>query len=202
VINTEFRGAAGYGREFMDKGNKAWGTEMHTDLVDIAAWAIDQGIAPEKKIGIWGWSYGGYATFAGLAFAPKVWACGISMFGVSDLEEFGHQDNADSGLWLNRTGNIKIPKDLEMLRAYSPINAVKKIKSPLLVTHGSKDNVSYQIQSDKMVDELLDKNKRVSYFIYPNEPHDYRKAESWVSFWAVAEQFFSRSSRWRSRPDC
>lgn len=199
VINCEFRGSTGLGKDFIDKSSKVWGTDMVNDKVDIANWARSIGIAPViGKIGIWGWSYGGYAAMAGLAFSPETYDCGIAMYGISDLEAFLKTDFANNDFWHARVGNL--PEDAAMLRSYSPINFIDRIQAPLLLTTGSKDDRVPQSQMDHMADAMKKAGKDVTYFYYPEEEHDYRSNESWVSFWAIAEGFLAKHLGGRSQP--
>lgn len=189
VINCEFRGSTGLGKEFVDKSIKTWGTDMTRDKVDIAQWAIDKDIANKEKIGIWGWSYGGYAALAGVAFHPDQYACAVSMYGITDLYQFCQIPFADNDFWRDMVGDYKT--DAEMLQSYSPINYVDAIKSPVLLTTGSKDERVPQEQVGAMAKALKASRKEVVYFYYPEEVHDYRKPESWMSFWAITEKFLA-----------
>jgi len=194
VIRTDFRSAGGYGRSFMDAGNQEWGEAMRHDLLDIAARATADGIADRSKLAMWGWSYGGYTSFSALGMTPDSFACAISMYGVSDLvrfEESGIERYGEDSWeeWFLRVGDVRTAGGRELLSRHSPINYVERITKPLLVTHGTLDQMVPQEQSDSMVKRMEALGKNVTYFIYPNEPHDYRAAESWESFWAIGERF-------------
>ncbi|MCO6491919.1 MAG: S9 family peptidase [Phaeodactylibacter sp.] len=200
VINTEFRGSSGLGRQFVDLGDQQWGQAMHHDKVDITRWAIRQGIAREGKAGIWGWSYGGYAAAAALAFEPELYACGMSMYGPADMDAFLRIPFTDNPLWRNRVGDPRRPEDVRLLQEQSPINHVREYQSPILLTTGGKDGRVPQRQVDAFADALNAVGKDVIYFYYPEEVHDYREPGSWVSFWAIAEQFLSRHLGGRYQP--
>lgn len=191
VVNCEFRSSTGLGKRVTELGNKAWGEGMTQDKVAIADWVVEQGIAAPGRVGMWGWSYGGYATLAGLAFSPDTYSCGIAMYGISDLEAFCRIPFADSDTWRNRVGNVGVESDREMLVAHSPYFSIDQIKAPLMLTTGSQDARVPQVQMDKMAEGMADAGKEVVYFYYPEEVHDYRQAESWISFWAAAELFLS-----------
>ena len=191
VINCEFRGASGYGKDFIAKSFKTWGSDMTNDKVDIAEWAVKNKIAQKDKVGIWGWSYGGYAAFAGAAFHPETYACAVSMYGISDLTTFGMNPFANNDFWKTRVGNPFDSSELKVLQDFSPINYIDKIKTPMLLTTGSKDDRIPQMQMDSMASALNKAGKEVIYFYYPEEVHDYRSPQSWISFWAVTEQFLS-----------
>jgi len=189
VINCEFRGGTGLGREYVEKSIKTWGSNMTHDKTDIAQWAVHQGIAQKGKVGIWGWSYGGYAAMAGIAFAPETYACAVAMYGISDLESFGKIPFTNTDFWKRMVGDAYDSTEAKMLAQYSPINYINEIKAPLLLTTGSKDERVPQEQMDQMAKAMEEAGKDVIYFYYPEEVHDYRDPNSWISFWAITEQF-------------
>ncbi|MCB0560911.1 MAG: S9 family peptidase [Phaeodactylibacter sp.] len=200
VINTEFRGSTGLGKHFTSLGDQQWGEAMLHDKEDITRWAIRQGIAREGRIGMWGWSYGGYATAAALAFAPELYACGVSMYGPADLDAFSRIPFTDNALWRTRVGDPYTADGARLLQRHSPINYVQNFQSPLLLTTGSKDGRVPKKQVDDFADALNSAGKKVIYFYYPEEVHDYRKAGSWISFWAIAEQFLAENLGGRFQP--
>ena len=149
---------------------------------------------------MWGWSYGGYATMAALAFSPETFACGIAMYGLSDLEAFMDRSLRGSSIWRERVGDERTEEGRALLRRHSPINAADRMTRPLLVTHGGMDGVAPESQSRRMVEALTERGHPVTYLLYPEEPHDYRTPESWESFWAVGERFLSRHLGGRFEP--
>lgn len=200
ALRVEFRGAGGFGKSFLEQGWREWGGKSQQDLVDLAHWAIDQRIAQPKKIGIWGWSFGGYSTFAALAFHPDEFACGVAMYGLSDLELFARRTSL---LWRDtalRVGDPRTPDGLELLRRQSPLHFAERVTRPLLVTHGGKDVVVPKQHSDLFVSALEKHGKEVTYLVYPDEGHDYLRTESWVSFWGVAERFLHQHLGGRFEP--
>lgn len=200
ALRVEFRGAGGFGKSFLEQGWREWGGKSQQDLVDVAHWAVDQRIAERDKIGIWGWSFGGFSTFATLAFYPDEFACGVSMYGLSDLELFARRT---SFIWRDtaqRIGDPRTPEGLELLRRQSPLRSAERVTRPLLVTHGGKDVITPKQHSDLFVSALEKHGKDVTYLVYPDEGHDYRQAESWISFWAVAEQFLHKHLGGRFEP--
>ncbi|MBX7165885.1 MAG: prolyl oligopeptidase family serine peptidase [Pirellulales bacterium] len=192
ALRVEFRGAGGFGKSFIEQGYREWGGKSQQDLVDFAHWAVDQHIAQPGKVGIWGWSFGGFSTFATAAFYPDEFACGMALYGLSDLELFARRTSL---LWRDtalRVGDPRTPDGLELLRRQSPLHFAERVTSPLLVTHGGKDVVVPKQQSDLFVSALEQHGKDVTYLVYPDEGHDYFQAESWISFWAVAERFLHK----------
>jgi len=202
VINMEFRSTTGLGKKMTDAGDKQWGEAMHYDIVDVATWAIKQGIANRSRLGIWGWSYGGYAANFAMAAAPDMFKAGISMYGIGDLPAFCQMPGVaqDSVLWLPRVGDPNTPEGLELLKKHSPNTYIKSVANPILLTHGSLDDHVPQEQSDKFASELNTAKKDVVYFFYPNEGHDYQSPASWVSFWAIAEAFLHKNLGGRKEP--
>jgi hypothetical protein len=130
VINTEFRGSTGLGKSFTNAGDLEWGGKMRFDLVDIASWAVDQRMAEPGAIGIWGWSYGGYAVNAALAFSPNSFQAGISMYGISDLDRFLRTPFTDNPIWRNRVGNPNTQEGTDLLQQQSPLRFVEKEAGP------------------------------------------------------------------------
>lgn len=200
ALRVEFRGAGGFGKSFLEQGWREWGGKSQQDLVDLAHWAVDQRIAQPEKIGIWGWSFGGFSAFAALAFYPDEFACGVAMYGLSDLELFARRSSL---VWRDtavRVGNPRTPDGLELLRRQSPLYSAERVTRPLLVTHGAKDVVVPKQHSDLFVSALEKHGKDVTYLVYPDEGHDYLQPESWISFWAVAEQFLHKHLGGRFEP--
>jgi len=200
VINTEFRGSTGLGKQFTRLGDRQWGEAMHYDIVDITRWALGKGIALEGRIAMWGWSYGGYATAAALAFAPELFACGISMYGPADMDAFLRIPFTDNPFWRNCVGDPGTAEGTALLQKHSPINYVQNYQRPILLTTGGKDGRVPQKQVDDFAGALANAGKEVAYFYYPEEGHDYQEPGSWISFWAIAEQFLAQNLGGRFQP--
>ncbi len=193
VLNVEFRGSGGLGKAFTDAGDKQWGGKMRLDLVDISRWAQKEGIAIEDKVGIWGYSYGGYAAMAGATLSAGEFACHISMVGVSDLSKY-LENKGGSELWTERVGNPDTQEGKAILKKASPINYVDKVEAPILLVSGGQDTrVPAEEQSGKFANALADAEKDVLYLDYPEEGHNFAQSGTWVSFWAIAEQFLAKS---------
>ena len=142
---------------------------------------------------MWGSSFGGYATLAAMAAFPDRFACGVSLYGLSDLEMFA-EGVIGTGLgetWGRRLGDPRTAEGRALLRAHSPLRAAARIRTPVLVAHGGRDQVAPIIHSDRMVAALRELHRPVTYLVYPEEGHDFRDPGTWVSFWSVAERFLS-----------
>ncbi len=156
VLQVNFRGSGGFGEQFEELGYKKWGTDMQDDITDATRWAIDQGYADPKRICIYGASYGGYSTLAGVTREPDLYQCAFAFVGVYDLELMfasGDIHRRKSGLYYLREVLGTDPADL---KNRSPVTHVEKIKTPLFVAHGKKDDRA-DIKHYYRLTESLDK---------------------------------------------
>ncbi|MBX7219301.1 MAG: alpha/beta fold hydrolase [Blastocatellia bacterium] len=200
VLRVEFRGVHGLGRTVYEAGAGEWGGKMQDDLVDAADWAVKQGIATRGRIGIWGWSYGGYATLAALATSDR-FACGLVMYAPTELDSFINETIPDVQPFLRqRIGDNTTDKGRAALRNQSPIHSVAGFNKPVLIAQGGKDEIVHQGQADRFVEAMQKHRKPVTYILYPEEPHDLRESENWISLFAVAEQFFQQHLGGRAEP--
>jgi dipeptidyl aminopeptidase/acylaminoacyl peptidase len=159
VLQPNFRGSAGYGKAFTEKGLKHWGQEMQDDVTDGVKKMIADGIADPKRICIVGASYGGYATLAGVTFSPDLYACGASWAGVSDLGHILVTERKDHGarsqvlsFWQTRIGDIN--KDQDRINATSPALHADQVKCPVLLMHGEGDT-TVRIDQSEIEDAAL-----------------------------------------------
>ncbi|EKA7398971.1 S9 family peptidase, partial [Vibrio parahaemolyticus] len=154
VLQMNFRGSTGYGREFWEKSFKQWGQSMQDDITDGVKWATEQGYAQDGNVCIYGASYGGYATLAGVTFTPDLYKCGIDYVGVSNL--FTFMDSIPPywapflAMLHEQVGNPNDPEDAKMMKAYSPVFHVDQIKAPLLVLQGAQDPRVVKSESDQI----------------------------------------------------
>ena len=204
VISPNFRGSTGFGKAFIEAGNLQWGKAMHDDLIDVAQWAVKQGISPADKIAIMGGSYGGYATLAGLAFTPTAFACGVDIVGPSNLETLL---KTIPPYWEpivkqfhERMGNPGTPEGLALLKAASPLYSADKIVRPLLIGQGANDPRVNKAESDQIVAAMKAKNIPVTYVLFPDEGHGFAKPANNIAFNAVAENFLSTCLGGRAEP--
>ncbi|MBE9063172.1 S9 family peptidase [cf. Phormidesmis sp. LEGE 11477] len=196
VLQPNFRGSAGYGKTFLNAGNQQWGTGvMQHDVTDGVQYLIDEGIADPERIGIMGFSYGGYATLAGLAFTPEHYAAGASVVGPSNLITLMEnippywvpiQDSMDL-----RVGDPNDPGDHDRLKAQSPLFSADQIQAPLLVVQGANDPRVLQQESDQIVRALRDLGRPVEYLVAPDEGHGFRKEINALAMTAALERFFA-----------
>lgn len=191
VLQMNFRGSTGYGRKFWESSFKQWGKTMQDDITDGVQWLIKEGIANPKKVAIYGGSYGGYATLAGLAFTPDVYAAGVSYVGPSSLftlmNSLPPYWESYRAMFYEMTGNPTTEADL--VRAASPLYSVDKIKAPLFIAQGAKDPRVKQAESDQMVEALKKRGVTVEYMVKENEGHGFRNEENKFDFYEAMEKF-------------
>lgn len=195
VLSVNFRGSTGFGKNFLNAGDLEWGRKMHDDLLDAVAWAVGQGIAQHDKVAIMGGSYGGYATLAGLAFTPDIFACGVDLVGPSNLKTL---IDTIPPYWKSffenfakRMGDPRTEEGQALLAERSPLNKADQIVKPLLIGQGANDPRVKQAESDQIVGVMQEKELPVTYLLFPDEGHGFARPENRLSFFAVAEAFLS-----------
>ena len=194
VLQMNFRGSVGYGREFWEISFKQWGKTMQDDITDGVNWLIEEGIADPDRIAIYGASYGGYATLAGLTFTPDIYACGVDYVGVSNiftlLETLPPYWELGRQMMYEMIGNPETEK--ELLEAASPLFHIDKIKAPLLVAQGANDPRVKQAESDQIVDALKAKGIDVPYILKEDEGHGFYNEENQFDFYQEMEKFLDK----------
>jgi dipeptidyl aminopeptidase/acylaminoacyl peptidase len=194
VLQVNFRGSTGYGRKFWEASFKQWGKAMQDDITDGVQWLIKQGIADPKRIGIYGGSYGGYATLAGLVYTPDLYAAGVDYVGVSNLFTFMKSIPPYWKPYLEMIyemiGNPE--KDKDLLTAASPVFHSDKIKVPLLIAQGANDPRVNKAESDQMVEALKKRGIEVPYIVKSNEGHGFANEENRFDFYRAMEEFLGK----------
>ena len=205
VLQMNFRGSTGYGKQFLNAGNNQWGDKMQDDVTAGAKYLIAEGIADPKRIGIMGGSYGGYATLAGVAFTPDLYAAAVSIVGPSNLitllETIPPYWEAGRKIFHKRMGDPTTPEGKKQLERQSPLNSANKIKTPLLVAQGANDPRVKQAESDQIVIALRDRGFPVEYIVAPDEGHGFARPVNNMALFAAAEKFFSKHLKGRFQED-
>lgn len=204
VLAVNFRGSTGFGKDFLNAGNKQWGLAMHDDLIDAVDWAIAKGITAPDSVAIMGGSYGGYATLAGLTFTPDKFACGVDIVGPSNLETLL---GTIPPYWAplvkifhERMGDPNTEEGLALLRAASPLYKADQITKPLLIAQGANDPRVKQAESDQIVAAMKEAGIPVTYVLYPDEGHGFAKPANNIAFYAIAENFLAQCLGGRAEP--
>ena len=200
VLQVNFRGSTGYGRDFWEKSFKQWGKTMQNDLTDSAKWLVDRGIADPQRIAIYGGSYGGYAALAGMAFTPEVYAAGISFVGPSNiftlLASVPPYWEPYRQMQYEMIGNPETEK--ELLTAASPLFSADQIASPLLIAQGANDPRVKKAESDQIVEALQQRGIDVPYIVKDNEGHGFANEENRFYFYRAVERFLAKHLGGRS----
>ena len=194
IFQMNFRGSTGYGRKFWESSFKQWGKTMQDDITDGVNWLIDQGIADPDRIAIYGASYGGYATLAGLAFTPDLYTCGVDYVGVSSL--FTFMESMPPYWELYRSMMYEMvghpENDKEMLASASPLLHVENIKVPLFIAQGANDPRVKKTESDQIVEALKARGIEVPYMVKDNEGHGFYNEENQFDFYREMEKFLEK----------
>ncbi len=194
VLQMNFRGSTGYGREFWEASFKQWGKSMQDDITDGVNWLVEKEIADPKRIAIYGASYGGYATLAGLAFTPDLYNCGIDYVGVSNMFSFMKTIppywKPFLAMMYEMVGDPV--KDSLLLADVSPALQAHKITSPLFVAQGANDPRVNKDESDQMVAAMKKRGVEVEYMVKDNEGHGFHNQENQFDFYRAMEKFLSK----------
>ncbi|TVR35877.1 MAG: S9 family peptidase [Nitriliruptor sp.] len=202
VLQVNFRGSTGYGKRFLNAGDRAWGAAMHDDLVDTVRWAVEQGFADPDRVAIQGGSYGGYAALVGATFTPEVFACAVDLVGPSNLQtliasippywepliaqfhtRIGHPEH-DAGLLWER----------------SPLSRAGQVSIPLLIGQGANDPRVKQAESEQFVTALREQGIDHEYLLFEDEGHGFAKPENRLTFYAAVEAFLAKHLGGRQEP--
>jgi dipeptidyl aminopeptidase/acylaminoacyl peptidase len=204
TLQVNFRASAGFGKEFINKGDREWGGKMHDDLIDGIDWAVKNGVARADKIAIYGGSYGGYATLWGMTNSPDRFACGVAIVAPSNLETLlGSIPPYWESLreqFVRRMGDNRTEEGRKHLKERSPLYYAGNIRKPLLIGQGANDPRVKQAEADQILAAMEAKKIPVSYVLYPDEGHGFARAPNRTSFFAVAEAFLAQCLGGRFEP--
>jgi dipeptidyl aminopeptidase/acylaminoacyl peptidase len=196
VLMPNFRGSTGYGRKFLDAGNLQWGLTMQDDITWGVKYLVAEGIADPKRVGILGGSYGGYATLAGVAFTPDVYAAAVDICGPSNLitlmESIPPYWEAARKTFAVRMGDVSTPAGTAILKAASPLNSTDRIKTPLLVAQGANDPRVNRREAEQIVIALRDRGFPVEYVLAPDEGHGFARPVNNLALFMESEKFLAK----------
>jgi acylaminoacyl-peptidase len=204
VLSVNYRASAGFGKAFLNAGDKQHAAKIHDDLIDGVEWAVREGVARRDKVAIMGWSYGGYSAFVGATFTPDVFCCAVPVVGITDLitlmqnrppywADFMEQFN-------RRYADVSTEEGRAYLRSRSPLYKVDQIRKPMLIGHGANDIRCTLAQSDLIVGAMQERKIPVTYVVFPDEGHGFYRPENNIAFHAIAEAFLARHLGGRAEP--
>jgi dipeptidyl aminopeptidase/acylaminoacyl peptidase len=193
-VQVNYRGSTGYGKAFVNAGDREWGGKMQDDLTDAVAFAVGQGWADPARVAIYGGSYGGYAALAGAAFTPDVYRCAVDIVGPSNLKTL---IETIPPYWAPMIAQFHLrvgdpAKDADFLWSRSPLSRVRDIRVPLLIAQGANDPRVKQAESEQIVAALQEAGIDHEYLLFPDEGHGFAKPENRLRFYAAAERFLAR----------
>ena len=195
VLQPNFRASGGYGKKFLNAGDLQWGKLMQDDITWGVKHLISEGIANKDKVAIMGGSYGGYATLAGLAFTPDLYACGVDIVGPSNLFTLlesvpAYWESARASLY-GMVGDPNTEEGKKRMYEASPLFSADKIVKPLLIIQGANDPRVKKAEADQIIVALREKGKQVSYLLADDEGHGFRKPVNNMAMYAETEKFLS-----------
>jgi dipeptidyl aminopeptidase/acylaminoacyl peptidase len=196
VLQPNFRGSTGYGRKFLDAGNLEWGRKMQDDVTWGVKYLVAEGIADPKRVGILGGSYGGYATLAGVAFTPDLYAAAVDIVGPSNLitlmESIPPYWEAARKTFAVRMGDVSTAEGKALLAERSPLHSADKIKTPLLVAQGANDPRVNRREAEQIVIALRDRGFPVEYLLAPDEGHGFARPVNNLALYMESEKFLAQ----------
>jgi dipeptidyl aminopeptidase/acylaminoacyl peptidase len=202
-VQVNYRGSTGYGKRFVNAGNREWGGRMQDDLVDAVRWVAGRGHADPSRIAICGGSYGGYAALAGAAFTPEVFRCAVDIFGPSNLRTL---IDSVPPYWRPMVAQYRVrvgdpETEADFLWSRSPLSCVDRIRIPLLIAQGANDPRVRQAESERIVAALREKGVPHEYLLFPGEGHGFAKPENRLRFYARVERFLAQHLGGRCEPE-
>ncbi len=196
VLQPNFRASTGYGKKFLNAGNGQWGRLMQDDLTWGVKSLIAQGTVDAKRVGIFGISYGGYATLAGVTFTPDLYAAAVAYSAPANLVTLlgtipPYWEAGRRQLYA-RMADPGTADGKALLASESPVNAANKIKTPLMVVQGQNDPRVKPAEAQQIVIAVRDSGKPVEYLLAPDEGHGFRRPINTLAQVTAMEEFFGK----------
>ncbi|PQO26368.1 S9 family peptidase [Blastopirellula marina] len=195
VLQPNFRASGGYGKKFLNAGDMQWGKLMQDDITWGVKHLIKEGIADKDRVAIMGGSYGGYATLAGLAFTPELYACGVDIVGPSNiftlLDSIPPYWEAGRAFLYGMVGDPATEEGKQRIREASPLFSADKISRPLLIVQGANDPRVKQAEADQIAIALRDRGHEVSYLLADDEGHGFANPVNRMAMYAAIEAFLA-----------
>ncbi len=196
VLSVNYRGSGGFGKAFLNAGDREWGVAMVDDVCDAVRWAIREKHATAGRIAVMGASFGGFATLAAMAREPDLFVCGVDVFGISDLQTFLESApphwHALKAMWKQRVGDVDTAEGRAWLAQQSPLHMAHRFKRPMLIVQGGADPRVTEQESTRMADALEANGVNVTYVLYPHEGHSFYQFANELSFFGCVEHFLAK----------
>jgi dipeptidyl aminopeptidase/acylaminoacyl peptidase len=190
VVDVDYRGSTGYGREYRELLNGQWGVADVSDCVNAARFLAASGAVDARRLAIRGSSAGGYTALCALTFHDLLRA-GAVYYGISDVEALARETHKFESRYTDRL-IAPYPEGAEEYRRRSPIHFVERLSCPLIFFQGLDDKVVPPAQAERMVEALRAKRLPVAYLTFAGEGHGFRRAETVRRALAAETYFYSR----------
>jgi dipeptidyl aminopeptidase/acylaminoacyl peptidase len=190
VLSVNFRGSTGFGKAFLNAGNREWGGKIQDDISDAVQWAVQGGVAQADHIAIIGQGFGGYAVLQALSMAPSLYRCGVSYGGPANLAAFlSAYSSIDRNQLYQRVGDPRTTDGRKLLYDQSPIYRAGQIRNPLLLALGGHDAIASRAEADQIVLALRTHGTSATYLVFPDDGADLTHAQNRLAYLAVLEHF-------------
>jgi dipeptidyl aminopeptidase/acylaminoacyl peptidase len=193
-LQVNYQGSTGYGSAYEQAGFKAWGTTIQDDIYDGVRWLVEKDIVDSNRVGIFGFSFGGYSAIQSLIRYPDKYACGVSYCGLSNLFTYIKQIPPQYKPYLEMTYEMvgHPVKDAEMLKEASPSFNWTKICKPLMIAQGRKDPRVDVNEMEWFYKNLQKNGQNVEYFVEENEGHGFRSESARTRFYHTLDSFLAK----------
>lgn len=191
ILAPNIRGSTGYGKTYTHLDDIEKRGQAIQDVKACYNFLKNSGYVDPAKVAVMGASYGGYMTLAAVTFLPELWAAGVDIVGIANFETF----LKNTGAWRRKLREAEygyLDKDIEVLRKYSPIHAVDKIKCPLFVIQGANDPRVPQSEAEQIVDQVKKQGGAVEYMLFPDEGHGLAKLANRIKAYPAVAEFLDK----------
>jgi dipeptidyl aminopeptidase/acylaminoacyl peptidase len=190
VLQVNYRGSDGYGKKFAGAGLKEWGGKMVTDVIDATIWSQKKYKLSKNNICIMGGSYGAFSALMAATIEPDLYKCVVLEAGVYDLVAMTGSETS----WIAKKYFEDIlGKNESILNKQSPINYLHKLKAPIFLMHGKRDNIAKFEQAEELVAALQKEGKDVKWHYFKKEGHGWLGFNNRVEAYKKTSKFIFES---------
>lgn len=192
VLQVNYRGSAGYGRDFRQAGVGQWGTGMQDDLMDALNHFVASGVVDAKRVCIMGHSYGAYAALRGVTRDPKAFRCAVASMGVYDLPLIFKEGDASKDTRSRREMQVRLGSDMDELARRSPVHHAQAVEAALFLSHGGEDDRAPVEHVERLRKALDQAGKPYEYLEFPREGYSLSKPANREKFYSGVLAFLSK----------
>ncbi len=192
VLQVNFRGSDGYGINYETSAYKGWGSMIQNDIVDGVNWAINKGYVDDGRVCIMGGSFGGYSAVMSAIQQPDLFKCAVANAGVYDLDLLSDKGENEGYSWIRTYFRTTVGMKPELLKKYSPVNHVEKLKAPVFIAHGKQDSVAVFEHATSLRDELDKHDKEYEWFVKGTESHGFFNEDNRAEYFEKVAAFIKK----------